>query len=370
MIKADDLVLPGVAALHPYEPGKPIEEVQRELGIGEPAKLASNENPVGPSPKAVAAIRGALGDLHRYPDGSSWTLRHKIAARHQVSPDRIFMGSGSCEILNLLAYLFLRPGLNAVIAEHSFVIYQLAIAASGGAAKEIPLGEGYVFDLDAMAAAIDDNTRLVFLGNPNNPTGTIYRRAEWRRFLERVPERVVIVADEAYFEFVRDPEYPDSLQDHEKDHDGRRMLVTLRTFSKIFGLAGLRVGYAVAREDITRLLNNVRQPFNITSLGLVAVEAGMDDHEHVRRTLEVNAEGMAYLEGEFRRLGLPFVPSQANFILVEVGEGRTVYERLLREGVIVRPMNGYGLPRHVRASVGLREENRRLVAALERVLRS
>lgn len=370
MIKADDLVLPAVAALHPYEPGKPIEEVQRELGIGAPAKLASNENPVGPSPLAVAAIAAALGDLHRYPDGSSWTLRHKLAAKHRVSPDQIFMGSGSCEILNLLVYLFLRPGLNAVIAEHSFVIYQLAIAASGGVAKVIPLREDYVFDLDAMASAIDDDTRLVFLGNPNNPTGTIYRKAEWRRFLARVPERVVIVADEAYFEFVRDPEYPDSMQDHEKDHDGRRMLVTLRTFSKIFGLAGLRVGYSVAREDITRLLNNVRQPFNITSLGLVAAEAGLDDHEHVRRTLEVNANGMAYLEGEFRRLGLPFLPSQANFILVEVGEGRTVYEKLLRQGVIVRPMNGYGLPRHVRISIGLMEENRRLVAALERVLRS
>jgi histidinol-phosphate aminotransferase len=366
LIKADDLVLPAVAALHPYEPGKPIEEVQRELGIGEPAKLASNENPVGPSPKAVAAISAALGDLHRYPDGSSWTLRHKIAAKHRVSPDQIFMGSGSCEILNLLVYLFLRPGLNAVIAEHSFVIYQLAIAASGGAAKAIPLGPDYVFDLDAMASAIDDDTRLVFLGNPNNPTGTIYRKAQWHRFLEHVPERVVIVADEAYFEFVRDPEYPDSM----KDHDGRRMLVTLRTFSKIFGLAGLRVGYAVAREDITRLLNSVRQPFNITSLGLVAVEAGMDDHEHVRRTLEVNASGMAYLEGEFRRLGLPFLPSQANFILVEVGEGRTVYEKLLQQGVIVRPMNGYGLPRHVRVSVGLKEENHRMVAALERALKS
>jgi histidinol-phosphate aminotransferase len=366
LIKADDLVLPAVAALHPYEPGKPIEEVQRELGIGEPAKLASNENPVGPSPKAVAAIRAALGDLHRYPDGSSWTLRHKIAAKHRVSPDQIFMGSGSCEILNLLVYLFLRPGLNAVIADHSFVIYQLAIAASGGTAKVIPLRPDYVFDLDAMASAIDDNTRLVFLGNPNNPTGTIYRKAQWHRFLERVPERVVIVADEAYFEFVRDPEYPDSI----KDHDGRRMLVTLRTFSKIFGLAGLRVGYSVAREDITRLLNNVRQPFNITSLGLLAVEAGMDDHEHVRRTLEVNASGMAYLEGEFRRLGLPFLPSQANFILVEVGEGRTVYEKLLQQGVIVRPMNGYGLPRHVRVSVGLKEENHRMVAALERALKS
>jgi histidinol-phosphate aminotransferase len=364
LIRADELVLPAVAALHPYEPGKPIEEVQRELGIGEPAKLASNENPVGPSPMAVAAIRASLGDLNRYPDGSSWTLRHKIAAKHQVSPDRIFLGSGSCEILNLLVYLFLRPGFNAVIAEHSFVIYQLAIAASGGAAKAVPLREDCAFDLDAMAAAIDEHTRLVFLGNPNNPTGTIYRKAEWRRFLERVPERVVIVADEAYFEFVRDPEYPDSM----RDHDDRRMLVTLRTFSKIFGLAGLRVGYSVAREDITRLLNNVRQPFNITSLGQVAVEAGMDDIEHVRRTLEVNARGMDYLEREFRRLGLGFLPSQANFILVEVGEGRGVYEDLLRQGVIVRPMNGYGFPRHVRVSVGLENENRRMIAALERTL--
>ncbi len=364
MIKADELVLPAVAALRPYEPGKPIEEVQRELGIGEPAKLASNENPAGPSPMAVAAIKAALNDLHRYPDGSSWSLRHKIAAKHRVPPERIFMGSGSCEILNLLVYLFLRPGLNAVIAEHSFVIYQLAIAASGGAAKVVPLRPDYVFDLDAMAAAIDERTRLVFLGNPNNPTGTIYRKAEWRRFLQRVPERVVIVADEAYFEFVRDFDYPDSLE----DHDGRRMLVTLRTFSKIFGLAGLRVGYAVAREDVTRLLNSVRQPFNITSLGQVAVEAGMDDHEHVRRTLKINADGMAYLEREFGRLGLPFLPSQANFILVEVGDGHAVYEKLLREGVIVRPMNGYGLPRHVRVSVGLAEENRRMIAALERVL--
>ncbi|HVA68424.1 MAG TPA: histidinol-phosphate transaminase [Candidatus Binataceae bacterium] len=364
MVKVEELVLPGVAAINPYEPGKPIEEVQRELGIGEPAKLASNENPLGPSPMAVAAIRAALSDLHRYPDGGSYALRHKLAARHGVSADSIFMGSGSCEILNLLVYLFLRPGLNAVIADHSFVIYQLAVAASGGAAKTVALGPGYVFDLDAMADAIDERTRIVFLGNPNNPTGTIYRRAAWERFLARAPERVVIVADEAYFEFVRDPEYPDSM----RYHDGSRLLVTLRTFSKIFGLAGLRVGYAVAREDIIRLLNNVRQPFNVTSLGQVAVMAGMDDAEHVRRTLEVNAEGMAYFEREFRRLGLEFVPSQANFILVDVGEGRAKYERLLAEGVIVRPMNGYGFPRHVRVSIGLEEENRRFIAALERVI--
>ena len=363
MIKIEDLVLPGVAAINPYEPGKPIEEVQRELGIGEPIKLASNENPIGPSPLAVAAVKAALSELNRYPDGGSYELRHKIAAHHEVSPDQIFMGSGSCEIINLLVYLFLRPGLNAVIAAHSFVIYQLAIAASGGAAKVVPLRD-YTFDLDAMADAINDNTRMVLLGNPNNPTGTIYRRDAWRRFLSRVPERVVIVADEAYFEFVRDSEYPDSLADHK----GERLLVTLRTFSKIFGLAGLRVGYAVARPEIIRLLNNVRQPFNVTSLGQIAVVAAMDDTEHVRRTLEVNAAGMAYLEAEFRRLKLDFVPSQANFILTDVGDARAVYERLLSLGVIVRPMNGYGLPRHVRISVGLPEENRRLIAALPEAL--
>ena len=363
MIKVEDLVLPGVAALTPYEPGKPIEEVQRELGIGEPIKLASNENPIGPSPRAVEAVKAALGELNRYPDGGSYLLRHKIAAHHKVNPDQLFMGGGSCEIINLLVYLFVRPGLNAVIAEHSFVIYQLAISASGGSAKTVPL-HGYTFDLDAMADAIDGDTRMVLLGNPNNPTGTIYRRDAWKRFLSRVPESVVVVADEAYFEFVRDPEYPDSLT----DHDGKRLLVTLRTFSKIFGLAGLRVGYAVARPDIIRLLNNVRQPFNVTSLGQVAVLAAMDDTAHVRRTLEVNATGMDYLEREFRRLMLDFVPSQANFILTDVGDARGVYERLLRLGVIVRPMNGYGLPRHVRISVGLPEENRRLIAALHEVL--
>ena len=363
MIKVEDLVLPGVAALTPYEPGKPIEEVQRELGIGEPIKLASNENPIGPSPRAVEAVKAALGELNRYPDGGSYELRHKIAAHHRVSPDQLFMGSGSCEIINLLVYLFLRPGLNAVIAEHSFVIYQLAISASGGRAKTVPL-RGYTFDLDAMADAIDGDTRMVLLGNPNNPTGTIYRRDAWKRFLSRVPESVVVVADEAYFEFVRDPEYPDSLT----DHDGKRLIVTLRTFSKIFGLAGLRVGYAVARPDIIRMLNNVRQPFNVTSLGQVAVLAAMDDTAHVQRTLEVNATGMDYLEREFSRLKLDFVPSQANFILTDVGDARGVYERLLRLGVIVRPMNGYGLPRHVRISVGLPEENRRLIAALGEVL--
>jgi len=363
LIKAEDLVLPSVAALRPYEPGKPIEEVQRELGL-EPVKLASNENPLGPSPKAVAAVRAAVGELNRYPDGSSWEVRHKIAAHHRVAADHIFMASGSVEVLNLLAFLFLRPGLNAIFSEHGFAIYALAAAAAGGEGRAVPMKEGYCIDLERIAGAIDENTRLLFLDNPNNPCGTIYRRPEWERFLARVPERVVIVADEAYFEFVRDAGYPDAL----RYHDGQRLIVTLRTFSKIFGLAGLRVGYAVARPDIIGMLNNVRQPFNVTSLGQAAVLAGMDDDEHVRNTLRVNNNGMAYLTSEFARLGVAYVPSHANFILAEVGDSRGVFERLLKLGVIVRPMGGYGLPRHVRITVGLEAENRQLVAALGKVL--
>jgi histidinol-phosphate aminotransferase len=364
LIKAEDLVLPPVAALNPYEPGKPIEELEREEGAGDVIKLASNENPLGPSPMAMAAVRAVLGEVNRYPDGGCWALTRKIAARHQVGVERIFVASGSVEVLNLLAFLFLRPGLNAIFSEHAFAIYALATAAAGGEWRTIPMKPGYHFDLDAIAAAIDDNTRLVFLDNPNNPTGTIFRKAEWERFLAQVPERVVIVADEAYFDFVREPDYPDSLN----YHNSSRMIVTLRTFSKIFGLAGLRVGYAVARPDIITLLHKVRQPFNVTSVAQIAAVAGLDDAAHVRQTLQNNAVGLAFLQQEFTRLGIDFVRSHANFILAEVGDAQQVFNALLKLGVIVRPMSGYGLPDHLRISVGLEHENRRLVAALAQVL--
>ncbi|MBV8773958.1 MAG: histidinol-phosphate transaminase [Deltaproteobacteria bacterium] len=363
-MRAEDLVLPPVAALHPYEPGKPIEELEREEGAGEVIKLASNENPLGPSPMAIDAVRAALADVNRYPDGGCWALTRKIAARHRLGIEQIFVASGSVEVLNLLAFLFLRPGLNSVFSEHGFAIYALATAAAGGDWRAVPMRPGYKFDLDAIAAAIDGNTRLVFLDNPNNPTGTVFHKAEWERFLATVPEHVVIVADEAYFEFVHDPDYPDSLD----YHDPGRMIVTLRTFSKIFGLAGLRVGYAIARSDIVALLHKVRQPFNVTSLAQVAALAGLDDEAHVRQTLEINATGVAYLEREFKRLGIDFVPTNANFFLVEVGDGTKVFHDLLGRGVIVRPMGGYGLPRHVRISVGREHENRRLISALEAVL--
>jgi histidinol-phosphate aminotransferase len=363
-MKPEDLVFPSVAALTPYEPGKPIEELQRELGIGEPIKLASNENPLGPSPRALAALKGALAEMNRYPDGANWALRHKIAEKHQVPPDHVFVASGSVEVLNLLAFLFVRPGLNVVFTEHGFAIYPLVAAAAGGEARAVKMRPGYQFDLEGIGRAIDANTRLVFLDNPNNPTGAIFRRAEWERLLGVLPDHVVMVADEAYFEFVRDTEYPDSL----KYHDGRRMIVTMRTFSKVYGLAGLRVGYAISSPSIIRLLDKVRQPFNVTAPAQIAALAAMDDREHVENTLRVNREGREYLEREFRRLGIAYVPSHANFILADVGDGRVVFDQLLRHGVIVRPVGGYGLPRHVRISVGLEEENRRLITALEQVM--
>ncbi len=356
-------MLASVAALKPYEPGKPIEEVQRELGLTDVVKLASNENPLGPSPMAVAALRAAIDGLNRYPDGGSYALINKIAAHHGLSAAHIFMGCGSVEILNLLAYLFIRPGFNAVTSEHAFAIYELVVAASGGITKTVPMKD-YTFDLDAIGGAVDEHTRVIFLANPNNPTGTIYRRDAWERLLARLPEHLVVVADEAYFEFVRDPGYPNALNylaDHPK-------LIVLRTFSKIFGLAGLRVGYGVAHPKMVNLLNNVRQPFNINLLAQAAVLAAMDDHEYVRRTLEVNAQGIEYLEREFNRLKVRFVPTQGNFFLVEVGDGVEIYNALLKHGVIVRPMHGYQFPRHVRISVGLPEENRRLIEALTAVL--
>lgn len=361
-MELEDLVLPSVAALTPYEPGKPIEEVQRELGV-EPVKLASNENPLGPSPRALLAMGEALGDLNRYPDGGSYELVRRLGALHGLSPAHIFMACGSVEVLNLVAYLFIRPGLNAVTSEHAFAIYELVVAASGGELRSAPM-RAYGFDLEAIAKLIDRDTRVVFLANPNNPTGTIYRRDEWRRFVAGLPDHLVVVADEAYFEFVRDPDYPNALEDlatHPK-------LIVLRTFSKIYGLAGLRVGYGVAQPNFVRLLHHVRQPFNINLLAQVAVLAALEDRAHVERTLAVNGEGMEYLERELARLKLRFVPSQANFIMVDVGKGRAVFEALLKEGVIVRPLDAYRLPRHVRVSVGLPEENRRFIEAMEKIL--
>jgi histidinol-phosphate aminotransferase len=359
------LVPEWIRTLAPYAPGKPIEELERELGIRDSIKIASNENPLGPSPKALAAVRAALSDLHRYPDGSAYHLKRRLSERHGIPEEELLVGNGSNEIIELLVRTFLRPGDEAVVADQAFVIYRLVVQGAGGRARVVPLRD-YTHDLEAMAAAIGDRTRLVFVGNPNNPTGTIVRRLAWQRFLAAVPPGVVVVADEAYAEYVDDSEYPDTLADR---GDGRVPIVTLRTFSKLYGLAGLRVGWAAAPAPVIDAIGRLRQPFNVNSLALVAAVAALDDDEHVRRTLAVNREGMAFLRRAFGALGIESVPSAANFILVRVGDGARVYDALLRRGVIVRPMEGYGFPEHVRVTVGTAAENERLVDALRAILR-
>jgi histidinol-phosphate aminotransferase len=364
MIDLRGLVPEWIRTLAPYPPGKPIEELERELGIHDSIKIASNENPLGPSPKAVAAITAALPSLHRYPDGSAFYLKRRLAEKLGVTPDEIVVGNGSNEIIELVVRTFLRPGDEAVMANQAFVIYRMVVQAAGGTPRIVPL-RAFTHDLDAMADAITPRTRMVFLANPNNPTGTIFRRPAWEAFLAAVPRHVVVVADDAYAEFAADPEYPDTIRER---GDGKVPVVSLRTFSKLYGLAGLRVGYGVAAPAVIDAIGRVRQPFNVNALALVGALAALDDDEHVRRTLAVNRTGMAHLTAAFDRLGLEHVPSAANFILVRVGQAGRVYEALLRRGVIVRPMDVYGFPDHLRVTIGVPEENARFLAALEAVL--
>ena len=361
------LVPEWIRTLTPYPPGKPIEEVVRELGISGSIKLASNENPLGPSPRAMAAVADALRTVHLYPDGSAFYLRRRLAERHGVSPDDILVGNGSNEIIELIVRTFLRPRDEAVMADQAFVIYRMVVQAVAATPRVIPL-RNFTHDLEAIAEAVTPRTRLIFLANPNNPTGTIFRRAAWEAFLRALPPRqLLVVADDAYADYVEDPEYPDTIA---LRGDGNVPVVTLRTFSKLYGLAGLRIGYAVAPAPVIEAMQRIRQPFNVNALALVGALAALDDVEHVQRTLAVNREGMRVLTEAFRRLELPFVPSAANFILLRVGQGLAVYEALLRQGVIVRPMDGYGLPEYLRVTIGLPEENARLIEALETVLRS
>lgn len=352
-----------IRALAPYPPGKPIEELEREYGILGSIKLASNENPLGASPKALAAITAALGNLHRYPDGSCFYLARAVAKKFGVSPDALIFGNGSNEIIELAVRTFMQRGDEAVMADQAFIVYRLVVQSAGGTSRLVPLRH-FTHDLEAILEAITPATRLVFLANPNNPTGTIFVRREWEEFLAALPPHVIVVMDEAYAEFVDDPEYPDSLA----AHGNGRLLITLRTFSKIYGLAGLRIGFGVAHPELIEVMNRVRQPFNVSSLAQVAALAALDDDEHVERTRQCNREGMAFLRQACARLGLEYVPSWANFLMVRVGNGARTYEALLRQGVIVRPMGVYGFPEHVRVTVGTAAENRRFITALEPIV--
>lgn len=355
-----------IEGLVPYPPGKPIEELERELGITGSIKLASNENPLGPSPRAVEAISKALGGLNRYPDGSCYYFKQRLSEKLGVDPPMIVVGNGSNEIIELLVRAFITPGDEAVMAAPSFAVYPIAVRCAGGEARAVPLTADFRHDLAAMAKAVTDRTRVVFIANPNNPTGTIVTASEFDAFLDEVPEDVVVCVDEAYFEFNRDPSYPDSLGYVKA---GARPVIMLRTFSKTYGLAGLRVGYGVAGEELAGYLEKVRQPFNVNTLAQVAATACLDDDDHLERTLENNARGLELLYDGAARLGLDYVPTETNFLLIKVGDGQGVYDALLKKGVIVRPMASYGMAEYIRVTVGLAEENERFMNALKEVLR-
>ncbi|TWE07220.1 histidinol-phosphate aminotransferase [Pseudomonas sp. AG1028] len=360
------LAQPGVQKLSPYVPGKPVDELARELNM-DPAsivKLASNENPLGPSPKALAAIRAELDELTRYPDGNGFALKTLLAERCGVTTAQVTLGNGSNDILELVARAYLAPGLNAVFSAHAFAVYPIATQAVGAQAKVVP-AVNFGHDLPAMLAAIDANTRVVFIANPNNPTGTWFGKQALGDFLAAVPENVLVVLDEAYIEYADGDELPDGL-DYLADHPN---LLVSRTFSKAYGLASLRVGYGLSRPDVADVLNRVRQPFNVNSFALAAACAAFDDTEYLARSREINTAGMLQLQDGCRELGLSWIPSKANFLAIDFGrDTAAINQGLLREGVIVRPVAGYGMPNHLRVSIGLPAENARFLEALRKVL--
>ncbi len=361
--RIEEFLPPHIRALHPYVPGKPIEEVERELKISA-IKLASNENPLGPSPCAVRAVRDVLEKMHRYPDDQGYSLRQKLAARLGVHPDQVLLGAGSTDIIEMVAAAFLQGESEGITAEGSFVIYYLAAQLAGATLHRVPL-RNYTYDLDAIAAAITPRTRVIYFANPNNPTGTCVRAAEVDRFLARVPEEVILALDEAYAEYVDDPGDSRSL---EYVRAGRNVLV-LRTFSKVYGLAGLRIGYGLGPAGLVNCLNLVRRPFHVAGVSQAAALAALDDQAHVAASVEHNRRERAWLCARLEEAGVRYVPSVTNFLLVDTGrDANDMFQLLLREGVIVRPMKENGFPTCVRVTVGLREENARLVETLRRVV--
>ena len=359
-----DNVNANIAGLTPYEPGKPEEELTRELGITDIVKLASNENPRGPSAAVRAAIGDAAGQLNRYPDGHGFELKTALAAHLQCSVESLSLGNGSNEIIDLVARVVLAPGLEGVIAEHSFVAHPLAVIAAGGTLVTVPAVD-YAQDLSATLAAVTERTRLVFIANPNNPTGTWHTHAQIEAFLDELPARVWVILDQAYAEYVQEPGYPDALR-LQAAYDN---LIVTRSFSKIYGLAALRVGYGISSPRMADLINRVRPPFNVNRLAQVGAVAALADQRYVEESRALNDAGMAQLVSGLGALGLGYLPSVGNFLCVDLArDAQPVFDALLREGVITRPIAGYGMPRHLRLTVGLADENERLLTALDRVL--
>jgi len=364
MISIWELANPQLREITVYQPGKPIEETARELDLDPNAivKLASNENPLGPSPKAMEAMRDALEKAHLYPDGGGSCLCKAIAAKLGLAPENVILGNGSNEALEFLGHAFLNPGDDVVTSQYAFIVYKLIATSFGARTIEVPSPD-YRQDLEGMLAAITPKTRLIFVPNPNNPTGTLISQRAIDDFMSRAPEDIIVVFDEAYFEFLDRP--PDTLQ---FVREGRNIVV-LRTFSKIHGLAGLRIGYAVGPADLIEVLLKTRQPFNVNSIAQVGALAALEDDEHLRETKRAIDQGRAYLHEQFSEMKISYVPGTANFVMVNVGDGHAVFEKLLRQGIIVRPLKEYNLPEWVRISVGTMEENKKLVAALKETMR-
>lgn len=359
-----DNAAPGLAALRPYVPGKPLSELERELGITGSIKLASNENPLGPSPRVRAVLEQQIADLSRYPDGSAFDLRRALAQRHAVDPACVTVGNGSNDVLDMIARVFLWAGRESLFSQYAFAVYPLSSMAVGADLRVAPALD-YGHDLAVMQEMITDRTGVIWIANPNNPTGTRLGKAVLRAFIEAVPAGVIVVIDEAYFEYVQDDDFPDASQ---WLGDFPNLIVT-RTFSKAYGLAALRVGYGLSHPDVADLLNRVRQPFNVDSFAQAAALAALEDQDYLQRSVEINNQGMQQLVEGVRGLGLAFIPSAGNFLTIDLGrDAGPVDQALLRLGVVTRPVANYGLPNHLRVSIGLPEENARFVRALEQVL--
>jgi histidinol-phosphate aminotransferase len=358
-----DLANPQLRDLAVYEPGKPIEETAREVGVDPTAiiKLASNENPLGPSPKAVQAMRTALENAHLYPDGSGFYLCKAIASKLGLNSENVILGNGSNEVIEFLGHAFLNPGDDVITCQYAFIVYKLLATAFSVRTIETASPD-YQQNLDAALEAITPKTRLIFIPNPNNPTGTLVSQGAIERFMSRIPDSIIVVFDEAYFEFLDDP--PDTLRYVRE----RRNVVVLRTFSKVHGLAGLRIGYGIARRDLIEILHKTRQPFNVNSIAQAGAIAALDDEAYLRETKRIVDQGLAFLQQQFAEMRIPFVPAVANFVMVNVGDGCAVFEKLLQRKIIVRPLKGYGLPEWVRISVGTMEQNKKLIAGLKDVL--
>lgn len=357
------LANPSISSLTPYKPGKPVEELERELGISNSIKLASNENPLGPSPKAVTAAKKAIDNAHIYPDGAYFELKTLLARKHGVTPEQITVGNGSENTLELICKSYLSTGDSAVISQHAFLTIPILVKSYGATIKQAN-AVNWGHDVGNMLAAIDDKTRIIFLVNPNNPTGTYTNKADLLKLLDKTPPHILIVLDEAYNEYINKDDYVDSVSLLEKYPN----IVISRTFSKAYGLAAMRVGYTMSSPTIADILNRARLPFNVNQIAVAAACAALSDDEHIHKTIELNNQGMQQMEFGLKKLNIDYIPSLGNFITVHVGDGQATFHKLLQEGVIVRPLNAYEMPAHIRVTIGTEAENARFLTSLEKIM--